>query len=43
MICPELENILWAWKQKHRVAIITLLRRFENEIKKKDQRTEDFS
>jgi hypothetical protein len=26
----ERENILWAWTQKYRVAIITLLRYFQN-------------
>jgi len=28
IIRPELENILWAWTQKHPVAIITLLHCF---------------
>lgn len=42
MICPEPENILWACTQKHRVATITLLHRFQNQIKRY-QPTEDIS
>jgi len=32
MICPGLENILWTWTRKHRVAISILLRCLQNYI-----------